>query len=55
MRMKSGTKKQLLYLSKTQRTIQRDRNILYKFSFHFAKELPANGSHFEIYEQFILI
>lgn len=55
MREKSCTKKQLLYLNEIQKTIQRNRNIVDEFSFHFAKELPANGSHFQIYEQFILI
>lgn len=31
------------------------RNIFDEFSFHFTKELPANSSHFEIYEQFLLL
>lgn len=52
---KSGTKKQQLNLCKTQRIVHRDRNIFDEFSFHFTEELPVNSSHFELYEQFILL
>jgi len=50
LRETSGTRKQWLYLCKTQGIVHRDRNMFDEFSFHFNKELPVNNSLFEIYE-----